>query len=82
MSAFALYAFIAFCLPNKKLVSLILFLFALLVGISRIYLVQHFLKDVYLGAIMGVMIGILLFWAQGLLSNEPDKWWNKSLKIG
>ncbi len=60
MSAFALYAFVAFVIPNKKLLGILLFFIALLVGISRIYLVQHFLEDVYLGAIIGVGIG--MFW--------------------
>lgn len=60
MSAFALFAFLAFCLPNKRSVGVLLFTTALLVGLSRIYLLQHFLKDVYLGALMGVAIAV--FW--------------------
>lgn len=64
MSAFALYAFLALCLPRKKAAGLLLFSIALLVGISRIYLVQHFFKDVYLGAIMGVLIAVSLYCLQ------------------
>ena len=81
MSAFALYAFVAFCLPYKKYAGVLLFLFALLVGLSRVYLVQHFFKDVYLGAIMGVLIAMILHRAQGYLSNHPDKWWNKAVRL-
>lgn len=61
MSGFALYTFMALIIPNKKLGGLILFLVAFLVGISRIYLVQHFLKDVYLGAIIGVLIAVIFY---------------------
>lgn len=58
MSAFALFAFLALCLPRKRFTGPLLFLAALLVGISRIYLVQHFLKDIYIGAILGVLIAL------------------------
>ncbi len=59
-SAFALFTFVALCLPYKRAVAAVLFAFAFLTGISRIYLVQHFLKDVYAGAILGLLIG--MFW--------------------
>jgi membrane-associated phospholipid phosphatase len=58
MSAFALSTFLALCLPAKRRLGPALFGLALLVGISRIYLVQHFLKDVYLGAAMGMLLAI------------------------
>lgn len=81
MSAFALYAFIAFCLPKKKATAIVLLLIALLVGLSRVYLVQHFFKDVYLGAIFGILIAMALYWGQSFLSDAPDKWWNKYLRL-
>ncbi len=59
MTAFALYGFLALTLSNKRGIGLLLFLTALSVGISRIYLVQHFLRDVYLGAITGLMLAII-----------------------
>ncbi len=46
---------------NKKLATWLLLLLALFVGISRIYLVQHFFLDVYFGAIFGVMSSIIAF---------------------
>ncbi|MCO6479464.1 MAG: phosphatase PAP2 family protein [Phaeodactylibacter sp.] len=64
MSAFALYAFLALCLPSKRGAGLVLFFTALLVGLSRIYLVQHFFKDVYLGAILGVLIALAFYYLQ------------------
>lgn len=60
MTAFALFAFLALCLPYKRTLGALFFFLALLAGIARIYLAQHFLKDVYLGAVMGVALA--LFW--------------------
>jgi membrane-associated phospholipid phosphatase len=60
MAGFALFAFLALCLPRKAWSGFLLFVLALLVGVSRIYLVQHFLKDVFLGALLGVALA--LFW--------------------
>ncbi len=61
VSGFALFSFLAFCLPQKKSLGVLLFIMAFLVGISRIYLVQHFLRDVYLGSIIGLLLGLLFY---------------------
>lgn len=61
MAAFALFSFFAFCFPRKPWLSISCFMIALLVGISRMYLVQHFLKDVYTGAFLGVGMGVLAY---------------------
>lgn len=81
MSAFAFYAFLAFCFSKNKILSLIFLIFALLVAVSRIYLVQHFLQDVYLGAIVGVMVGIVWYYLIFLLP-QPHRWLDKSLWKG
>lgn len=73
MSAFALYTFVAMTIPNKRLGGILLFLVAFLVGISRIYLVQHFLKDVFLGAIIGVIIGLLLYYLMLAIESRQKK---------
>jgi membrane-associated phospholipid phosphatase len=56
MSAFALFSLVAFWMRNKTWVAVLLFLAAALVGISRIYLVQHFLRDVWAGSMIGVYL--------------------------
>lgn len=61
MSGFALYTLLALLLPKKWWIQISLFSIAFLVGFSRIYLVQHFLRDVYLGAFLGVGIGIVFY---------------------
>ncbi|MDX1943314.1 MAG: phosphatase PAP2 family protein [Saprospiraceae bacterium] len=78
MAAFALYTFLALILPQKRGVAILLFTTALLVGVSRIYLVQHFFKDVYLGAIIGVIIAVIFHY---LHHKYPKRnWAEKYLK--
>ena len=72
MSGFAIFTLIALLLPHKKIVAILLFSAALLVGISRIYLVQHFLKDVYLGAIMGIGIASCIYLLQTKYDNPSS----------
>lgn len=78
MSGFALYGFIAFCVPRKKWLAVFLFTTALLVGISRIYLVQHFLRDVYLGGIIGVLIAWVIFYIQSFIPYQKERWYDQS----
>ncbi|KAA3625037.1 MAG: PAP2 family protein [Bacteroidetes bacterium] len=73
MSAFALYTFMALVIPNKRLGGILLLIVAFLVGLSRIYLVQHFLKDVYLGAIIGVIIGLLMYYLMVIFERKLKK---------
>jgi membrane-associated phospholipid phosphatase len=40
---------------------LLLFIAALLVGYSRVYLSQHFLTDITAGSVFGILM-ILIFW--------------------
>lgn len=70
MTAFALCAFIAFCMPQRRIAAAVLLLFAVLAAVSRIYLVQHFLKDVYLGSILGVALAAGWWYGQ--------RWWGSS----
>ena len=63
MSAFALLMLIAFYSSKEKW-RFILFVAALLVGISRVYLAQHFLEDILLGAFMGLPIAMMVFIGQ------------------
>ena len=50
-----------------------------LIGVSRIYLVQHFFQDVYLGAWMGVILAMLIYGLQGKFFLEESHWLNRSL---
>ncbi|WMX14424.1 MULTISPECIES: phosphatase PAP2 family protein [unclassified Aureispira] len=66
-SAFAFYSLLAFFIPNKWIKMLCLLL-ATLVGLSRMYLVQHFLKDVTTGMLTGFLIALIVYWGHEMLS--------------
>lgn len=50
-AAFVWISFLALLLPKKY--GIPVFIFALIVGMSRVYLVQHFFMDVYVASIIG-----------------------------
>lgn len=58
VSAFALAAVLSFAVKNKKY-SMFFLAGAILVGYSRIYLAQHFMDDVLVGAIIGLLTAIV-----------------------
>lgn len=57
-SAFALAAVLSFAIKNKKY-SILFLIMGTLVGYSRIYLGQHFITDVGVGSVIGVLFSIL-----------------------
>ena len=79
MSGFAMYGLIAFLFPKKKAWAVLFFLMALLVGISRIYLVQHFLRDVVSGATAGTLLALLIYNAQAQFPYNPASIWDKGI---
>ncbi len=81
MSAFAVCSFVAFLFSKKQNFGLLMFFCALLIGISRIYLVQHFLKDVYLGAILGVLVAMIVYWIQIKFPYNEAKWIDRSFSL-
>lgn len=59
---FALVTFLVLLIPSKKwMLAIVLFIVASLVGLSRIYLSQHFLQDVLAGSMIGVIFCYLPF---------------------
>ncbi len=73
IGAFALFSYLAFLLPRKSWKGTLCFALALLVGVSRIYLVQHFAVDVYFGAVFGVGLGVFIF---GVATKfQPGRTW-------
>jgi len=79
MTAFALFAFLALSLPNKRSVGALCFFLALMGGLSRIYLGQHFLKDVYLGSIMGVALALCWYLLQYRFWPPPHRYMDRAL---
>lgn len=79
LSAFALYGLMAFLIPDKRWGGILMFLMALSIGISRIYLVQHFPIDVYVGALCGVLIAMGAYQLHKSYPENPDHWIDRSL---
>lgn len=64
MAAFALYSLLALMIGRKhERWGLAFAMLAILVGISRIFLVQHFLIDVLAGAVLGLLLSTLVWLA-------------------
>lgn len=61
ISGFALYAFLAFYAGKKNTTGPIFAGIAIVIGISRIYLIQHFLQDVVAGAGIGILTGAIAY---------------------
>ena len=71
-TAFSVALILSLFIKNKKW-SLLFFLAAILVGISRIYLLQHFFVDVYFGSFFGVISVIIsLYLIRTRKSTYPD----------
>ncbi len=79
MSAFAIYGILAFLFGWKKSFGVSMLILAIWVGTSRIYLVQHFFQDVYLGAIFGVLIAMSVYVFQDKYPYNPNHWIDRSL---
>lgn len=59
-SAFALCLSIAIIYTSRKMDNS-MFILAFFIGISRIYLSQHFFEDVFIGSIVGVLSAIVVY---------------------
>ena len=80
MAGFALYGFIAFAWPRRKSLTGMLFLvLAIIVGLSRIYLIQHFAKDVVVGAMIGVLLAAVWYFLAHSLWGNSKTWLDEPL---
>ena len=77
-SAFALALLISLITKNRTVTALFL-VYALLVAFSRIYLLQHFYKDVFSGAVIG-LLSTFLVW-KGLAYNALPGWVDQKLVL-
>ena len=59
-TAFALYGLLAFYFSSKEKSKLAAscWIFALLIGLSRVILMQHFYRDIYAGALIGFFVAL------------------------
>jgi len=73
-TAFAV-ATLLICLTKNKLLQVIYMLIAILVAVSRIYLLQHFLVDTVAGAIVGVLSAVAIWWF--FTKKKPELLYNR-----
>ncbi len=73
MTIFAAMSMLAY-FSGSRITGFFLFLIALIVGITRIYLCQHFFIDVYFGSVFGLMITLITIWVADnrLVLNRRD----------
>lgn len=70
-TGFALFALLFIVINNRGIIfSIILFSAAFLVGFSRVYLLQHFVIDVYFGAFIGILSVVLGLYLMDRIFNE------------
>lgn len=80
MVAFTMFTFLALNWPSRHRGWQLFFLaLATWVGLSRIYLIQHFLKDVLLGSAIGVLLALLGYLAQYAWGRREGGWWDRGL---
>jgi membrane-associated phospholipid phosphatase len=78
-AAFTMFFSLAICLKNKAL-GLLFFIASFMVGYSRMYLSQHYLRDVVVGSIIGIIISILSYYfVQNSNKLNQLSWIDKSL---
>ena len=58
--AFAIWSILAFQFSRNKTLQLVCLLTAIIVGISRVYLAQHFPQDVLFGSAIGMATGLFI----------------------
>lgn len=73
-SAFSLFLLLAF-ITKKPSFSILFILLAIIVGISRVYLFQHFYSDIYAGSIIGVLFTYLVILIMQKATTQRDNHW-------
>ncbi len=74
---FFLVSFFAL-LANNKYLSWFLAIIGLFVGVSRIYLIQHFFNDVYFGILFGTISSLLAYY---IVLKYPKLWHQNKIQI-
>ena len=70
-TGFALFALMFIVIRNRGvIVSTLLFMLAFIVGFSRVYILQHFVIDVYFGAIFGILSVVLGLYSMKLFFDK------------
>ncbi len=79
-SSFAIFTYFAL-VSRSPILKIVFALMAILGGLARVYLTQHFLQDILFGGILGIILAVSIYILQGKLNNDTQKWWNKRISI-
>jgi membrane-associated phospholipid phosphatase len=63
-AAFSVYTLVALVVTDKRYFPFVAIIVSLAVGISRVYLLHHFLHDVLFGMVLGISLAIALYLIQ------------------
>ena len=78
--AFSLFCFLSQIIQPRHW-GLFFFILALIGGMSRVYLVQHFFIDVYFGALLGIGVTSIIWWlAEQAHWITTSKWGDGSIR--
>jgi len=77
-TAFCMFVLIALFVKNKK-IAWVFFVLALLVAYSRIYLLQHFYLDTYVGSMIGTGLAVGYYYVL-IPRNSKTNWLDGSLR--
>lgn len=79
ISAFAVMGFASYVFAKHKWSSTTLIILAISVALSRVYMVQHFLLDVCVGASIGCGIALITSWISIKIESPKALWLEKNL---
>lgn len=79
VSAFAVLGFAAYAFRKFSWVSISLLFLAICVALSRVYMMQHFLLDVCVGASIGSAIALLVSWLSVRITRTNASWLEKNV---
>ena len=74
-TAFAIFI-LAGLISGKRWLSIALLILAFLVGLSRVYISQHFLEDIIVGSLIGSLSALFFYW---YFQRMNYGWLNKSI---
>lgn len=78
-SAFATFGYFAL-VAKSPILKVVFCICAMLGGLARVYLAQHFLQDIIFGGCCGIVLALAIYYLQERLNQDEEKWWNK--KVG
>lgn len=79
-SIFALMLVLYYVFPGQRK-SPLLFIMACLAGYSRVYLSQHWTGDVYIGALVGTTVTLILIYSFNHMRWYNSNWANRKIRI-